>query len=71
MVGFFFVDSIPMSLADLDVAARADLVQHTIAAAVQAPDPPREAVERLAPVVAGLYRSITDHIEDEWRRRVR
>jgi hypothetical protein len=50
---------------------RADLLEHALAAAMQVPDPPTAELERLAPVVAELYRSLIDLIDHEWRRRVR
>jgi AcrR family transcriptional regulator len=69
--GFFFVGGAPGSRPDLDVDTRADLLERAIASAMQVPDPPTAELERLAPVVAGLYRSLIEHIDNEWRRRVR
>jgi AcrR family transcriptional regulator len=69
--GFFFLDGFGVGVPDLDVAARAELLERTIAVAVQAPDPPVAELERLAPVIAQRYRSLLVHIDNEWRRRVR
>jgi AcrR family transcriptional regulator len=69
--GFFFVGGMPGGTPDLDVETRADLLEHAIAAAIQAPDPPTAELERLAPVVAELYRSLIQDIDHEVRRRVR
>jgi hypothetical protein len=55
----------------MDVAARADLLERTIAAAVEVTDPPAAALERLAPEIAQRYRALLVHIDHEWQRRVR
>ena len=70
-VGFYFVDAVPTVTGHLDTAARADLLAHSVAGALQVPDPPRAALERIAPVVGELYMSLIEYIEKEWRRRVR
>jgi AcrR family transcriptional regulator len=66
-IGFFFIDTLPTSPAD--PAVRADLMAHTVAAAIEVPDPPLAAV----PVdeIAGLYTVVHDKFHEEWRRRVR
>jgi AcrR family transcriptional regulator len=69
--GFFFLGGTPGSRPELDIETRADLLEHALAAAMQVPDPPTAELERLAPVVAELYRSLIDLIDHEWRRRVR
>jgi AcrR family transcriptional regulator len=69
--GFFFVDSMPAGGSGLDTAARADLLAHSVAAALQVPQPPQAAIERLGPVVGGRYLSLIEYIDNEWRRRVR
>ena len=71
--GFFFLDGFGKLAGDLDlpVAERADLLERAIAAALQVPEPPVAELERVAPVVASLYRSLLEHIDHEWRHRVR
>jgi AcrR family transcriptional regulator len=69
--GFFFVDAMPTATGGLGTAARADLLAHSVAAALQVPQPRRAALERLAPVVGELYLSLIGYIDNEWRRRVR
>jgi AcrR family transcriptional regulator len=69
--GFFFVGGVPESGPELDVDTRADLLEEALASAMQVPDPPAAELERLAPVIADLYRSLIEHIDNEWRRRVR
>ncbi|WP_219417782.1 TetR/AcrR family transcriptional regulator [Pseudonocardia nigra] len=69
--GFFVVDGMSVGGADLDADARGALLEHAVAAALQVPEPPTAELERLAPVVAELYRSLIEDIDHEWRRRVR
>jgi AcrR family transcriptional regulator len=69
--GFYVVDGLPIGGPGLDTAARADLLEHAVAAALQVPEPPTAHLDRVAPVVAELYRSLIEHIDHEWRRRVR
>lgn len=69
--GFFFVGGMPGGTPDLDVETRCDLLERAIAAAIEVPDPPAAELERLAPVVAGLYRSLIKDVDHEVRRRVR
>ncbi|MEJ3657115.1 helix-turn-helix domain-containing protein [Actinomycetes bacterium KLBMP 9759] len=63
--GFFVIDGTP---AVLELEKRADLLAATVRAAVEVPGavPPDVARE-----VAGIYRSLLTHIDDEWKRRVR
>ncbi|HYH32412.1 MAG TPA: helix-turn-helix domain-containing protein [Pseudonocardia sp.] len=68
--GFLFVDGFGYGTL-LPDAARAELLEQTIAAAVQAPDPPPAALARVAPEIAQRYRALLVHIDHEWRRRVR
>jgi AcrR family transcriptional regulator len=70
VMGFFTVDGMPLPGAP-DVDGRADLLEHAVAAAVQVPDPPADELERLAPTIAQLYRPVIEHIDHEWRQRVR
>jgi AcrR family transcriptional regulator len=69
--GFLFVDGFGATIPALDTSARADLLERTIAAALEVPDPPAAELERLAPVIAQRYRALLVHIDHEWRRRVR
>jgi AcrR family transcriptional regulator len=69
--GFLLVDGFGYATFVPDVAARAELLEQTIAAAVQAPDPPIAELERVAPLIAQRYRALLVHIDHEWRRRVR
>jgi AcrR family transcriptional regulator len=66
-VGFFFIDA--QRGSPYDPAARADLLAHTIATAVEVADPPLAAVPR--DTVAGFYTPVLDQFREEWRRRVR
>ncbi|MFC4943873.1 TetR/AcrR family transcriptional regulator [Pseudonocardia sp. GCM10023141] len=63
--GFFFIDSTP---GPLSTAARADLLAHAVASAVELPGEPPVAV---AAEIAGDYRSLAESIQDEWRRLAR
>jgi AcrR family transcriptional regulator len=69
--GFILVDGFGYADVVPDVAARAELLEQTIAAAVQAPDPPLTELERIAPLIAERYRALLVHVDHEWRRRVR
>lgn len=77
--GFFFLGSVAESdqltgrigAPDLPVEERAKLLERAIAAAIEVLEPPAAELARIAPTVAGLYRSLTEHIDNEWRRRVR
>ena len=64
--GFFVVDALPTSPAD--PVTRADLLAHTLAAALETGEPPPAAV---AATVATRYRTLSAHIQDEGRRRAR
>jgi AcrR family transcriptional regulator len=69
--GFLFLEGLDLGVFAMDSAVRAELLERTIAAAVQAPEPPVAELARLAPAIAKLYRSLEVHIDNEWRRRVR
>ncbi len=66
-LGFFMLDTMPAAPADQ--ATRADLLAHTIATAIEVPDPPLAAV----PVegITSLYTNVIDQFRQEWCRRVR
>jgi AcrR family transcriptional regulator len=70
-LGFLLVDGLATGLPAVAAEARADLLERTVAAAVEAPDPPADALERLAPEIAQRYRSLLVQIDHEWSRRVR
>ena len=69
--GFFVVEGFGAAIAPLGTSARAELLGRTLAAALEVPEPPAAALERLAPVIAQRYRALLVHIDHEWRRRVR
>jgi AcrR family transcriptional regulator len=71
--GFFLVEGFgrPAGRPVLPVEERADLLERAVAAAVQVPEPPADGLARTAPVIAVLYRSLLEHVDHEWRRRVR
>jgi AcrR family transcriptional regulator len=68
--GFYFVDALPVPGAPADPASRAELLEYAVSAALEAPDAHARAAA-VAPAVADLYRSLNDHIDEEWRRRLR
>lgn len=70
-MGFFAVEGLTMPGLDPDATVRADLIAHAVAAALQVPDPPSAELARLAPIIAQLYRPLIEHVDHEWRRRVR
>jgi AcrR family transcriptional regulator len=70
-MGFVVIDGLGGDVPQLEVAARADLLERTLAAALEVPDPPAAVLERIAPVIAQRYRALLVHIDEEWRRRVR
>jgi AcrR family transcriptional regulator len=69
--GFVVVDGIGSGLPRLEIGARADLLERTVAAALEVPDPPAAVLGRIAPVIAQRYRALLVHIDEEWSRRVR
>jgi AcrR family transcriptional regulator len=71
VMGFYTVDGMQLPGPDLEVTEKAALLEQAIAAALQVPDPPAAELERLAPAIAQLYRPLIEHIDHEWRRRVR
>jgi AcrR family transcriptional regulator len=66
-IGFFLIDTLPTAPAD--PADRADLIAHTIACALEFTDPPLAAVP--VETITGLYATVLDQFDQEWRRRVR
>jgi AcrR family transcriptional regulator len=69
--GFVVVDGIGNRIPQLDVDARADLLERTLAAALEVADPPVPVLERIAPLIVQRYRALLVHIDEEWSRRVR
>lgn len=67
--GFYFVDAQPLGAPDAE--ARAALLEHALAAALQEPDPPSGALAAVAQDVAREYRGLIEHADHEWRKRVR
>jgi AcrR family transcriptional regulator len=70
-MGFMVIDGMGTGIPELDAAARADLLERTLAAALEVPDPPAAVLERIAPGIAQRYRALLVHIDEEWNRRVR
>jgi AcrR family transcriptional regulator len=70
-MGFMVIDGMGAGIPQLDVAARADLLERSLAAALELPDPPAAVLERIAPAIAQRYRALLVHIDEEWNRRVR
>jgi AcrR family transcriptional regulator len=71
VMGFYTVDGMQLPGRKPEVTEKAALLEQAVAAAVQVPDPPVAQLERLAPTIAQLYRPLIEHIDQEWRRRVR
>jgi AcrR family transcriptional regulator len=69
--GFVVTDGLRAGVPQLGADARADLLERTLAAALEVPDPPAAVLERIAPVIAQRYRELLGYIDDEWNRRVR
>jgi hypothetical protein len=69
--GFLLIDGLGYAGLLSGTAARAELLEQSIAAAVQAPEPPADGLARVAPSIAESYRSLLVHIDNEWRSRVR
>lgn len=67
--GFLFVDGLVTAVPG--APARAALLEHTAAAALQLPDPPAAALAAVAPDVAAGYRSLVAHVDQEAHLRVR
>jgi AcrR family transcriptional regulator len=68
--GFWFLESFELPSAPADPAARAELQEYALIAALEPADRP-EPTPELAEAVARLYESQIDLIDEEWRRRVR
>ncbi len=56
---------------DDDPPRRAALIEHTIAAALEAPDAAAADLATAAPDIVADMRSLVALVDDEWRRRVR
>lgn len=69
--GFYFVDGLGLPHAPDAVEARADLLEHALAAALEVPAPSADACAAVAPQLAALTGELIVHIDDEWQRRVR
>ncbi|MCW0215128.1 MAG: TetR/AcrR family transcriptional regulator [Pseudonocardia sp.] len=67
--GFFFLDGMPAAPGPTDPDRRADLLEHALSAALEVPAAVPDA--DVARRSAELYRSLLDHIDDEWHTRVR
>lgn len=66
--GFFLTDSLALPAAPADLEVRARLLEHSLAAALETGgEPSRQLADR----VAARYQSLIDHLDDEWRHRVR
>jgi AcrR family transcriptional regulator len=68
--GFYFLDTLPVPGAPPERATRAELLEQAVSAALEVPAALGGAAGT-APAVAELYRSLIDHIDEEWRRRLR
>jgi AcrR family transcriptional regulator len=68
--GFWFLEGFELPSAPADPAARAELQEYALVAALEPADRPEPTAE-LAETVARLYESLIDVIDEEWRRRVR
>lgn len=70
-MGFVVIDGLGPGIPRLGVGAPADLLESTLAAALEVADPPAAVLERIAPMIAQCYRALLVHIDEEWSRRVR
>ena len=68
--GFYFLDTLPVPGAPAERAVRAELLEEAVSAALQTPAALGGAAG-VARATAGLHRSLIDHIDEEWRRRLR
>jgi AcrR family transcriptional regulator len=74
--GFYFLDTLPVPGAPAERTARAALLEHAVASALEVPAASGvpAALGGAAGIhhdVAALYRSLIHHIDEEWRRRLR
>jgi hypothetical protein len=67
--GFFFVDGMPTVPGPADPDERADLLEHTLRAALE--DPAGIPTAAVAAECAALYRTLLDHIDELWQSRLR
>ncbi|MCO7193074.1 MULTISPECIES: TetR/AcrR family transcriptional regulator [Pseudonocardia] len=68
--GYLFTESAASPFAPTDPRRTAELIEHGVARLLTGPAPVARASE-VAAAVAGLYRPLVEHIDAEWRRRVR
>ncbi|MBC3193612.1 TetR/AcrR family transcriptional regulator [Pseudonocardia sp. C8] len=70
--GFFVLGGLPQSgtFVPADSGRRGELIEHAVRRLLAGPAPESGAA-RVAAEVAALYRPLIDHIDTEWRRRVR
>jgi AcrR family transcriptional regulator len=68
--GFYFLDTLPVPGVPTERAVRAELLEQAVSAALEVPAALGGAAG-IAPAVAELYRSLIDHIDEEWRGRLR
>ena len=68
--GFYFLDTLPVPGAPSERVTRAALLEQAVSAALEVPAALGGAAG-IAPAVAQLYRSLIDHIDEEWRSRLR
>ncbi len=74
--GFYFLDTLPVPGAPTERAARAELLEHAVASALEVPRAPEVpaalgGAAGTVRAVADLYRDLISHIDEEWRRRLR
>jgi AcrR family transcriptional regulator len=67
--GFFFLDGMAAAPGPADPGRRADLLEHALASALEIPGAAPDV--EVARDCAALHRSLLDHIDEEWQRRVR
>jgi AcrR family transcriptional regulator len=73
--GFYFLDTLPVPGAPTERVTRAELLEQAVSCALEVPAQEVPAAlggaAGTATAVAELYRSLIDHIDEEWRRRLR
>jgi AcrR family transcriptional regulator len=68
--GFYFLDTLPVPGAPAERTRKAELLEQTVTAPLAAPAA-AVCAAGAAPAVTALYRSLIDHIDEEWHRRLR